>query len=54
MPQTRETRWEDRVEGGRKREAGVGLDRLGKGAGATGNLQNGGAGKVNLASCAMN
>jgi len=40
MPQTRETGWEDRVERGRKLKAGVGLDRLMKGAGAAGDLQN--------------
>ena len=54
VPQTRDPRWEDRVEGGRKHEAGVGLDCLIKGAGATCDLQNGGAVQINLASCAMN
>ena len=53
LPQTRETRWKVRVEGGRNHEAGVGLDRLMKGAAAATDLQNRGAGLFNLASCAM-
>ena len=53
MPQARETRREIRIEWGGKLEAGIGFDALVKCAGAAGDFQDGGAGCVNFASCAM-
>lgn len=53
MPQAKKTRWEIRIERGGKLQAEIGLDALVKGARAAGDFQDGGAGRVNFASCAM-